>query len=128
MKLLLDTCTFLWIATDDAQLSQPARELFVDPANDAYLSAVSSWEIAVKHGLGRLPLPGPPHSYIPLQREAHGIDPLLLDEESALHLARLPRLHKDPFDRMLVCQALVHGLVVLSPDPLISQYPVRVTW
>jgi PIN domain nuclease of toxin-antitoxin system len=65
---------------------------------------------------------------VPLQRKQHGIDPLQLDEEAALHLSRLPLLHKDPFDRMLICQAVVHDLVILTPDELIHQYPVRTLW
>ena len=89
---------------------------------------MSAWEIAVKHALGRLPLPEPPAQFVPVERERHGIEALALDEDTVLHLARLPRLHRDPFDRMLVCQALVHGLVVLSPDPLVSQYSVRTVW
>ena len=63
-----------------------------------------------------------------MQREAHAIEPLPLDEESALHLSRLAPLHRDPFDRMLVCQAIVHGLTILTPDPLIAQYPARTVW
>jgi PIN domain nuclease of toxin-antitoxin system len=125
---LLDTCTFLWIAGDAPELSPRARELFATPDNDVYLSTVSAWEIAVKHALGRLPLPAPPDRFVPEQRVRHGIDMLPLDEESALHLARLPPLHRDPFDRMLVSQAIVHGLVILGPDALLTQYPVRATW
>jgi PIN domain nuclease of toxin-antitoxin system len=128
VKLLLDSATFLWVVAGAPELSQPARELFADPDNEVYLSAVSTWEIALKHALGRLPLPEPAERFIPSQRRRHGIEPLALDEESALHLARLPRLHRDPFDRMLVCQAIVHGLVIVSPDPAITQYPVRATW
>ena len=128
MRLLLDTCTFLWIASGASDLSSRARTLFEDPDNDVYLSAVSAWEIALKHAAGRLPLPQAPERFVPEQRRRHGIDPLELDEESALHLARLPLLHRDPFDRMLVCQAIVHGLVILGPDPLITQYPIRATW
>jgi PIN domain nuclease of toxin-antitoxin system len=128
MKLLLDTCAFLWIATDDPHLSARARQLFSDPSNEAYLSSVSAWEIGVKHRLGRLPLPAPPDRLVPEMRAAHGIVGLPLDEESALHQARLPELHRDPFDRMLVCQAIVHGMVVLTPDELITQYPVRAAW
>lgn len=128
MKLLLDTCTFLWIAAGAPELSPRARELFTDADNEVYLSVVSSWEIALKHALGRLPLPEPPERFVPVQRRRHGIEDLSLDEESALHLARLPTLHRDPFDRMLVCQAIVHGLVVLGPDPLVTQYPVRAVW
>ena len=102
--------------------------MFVDPDNDVYLSVVSAWEIAVKHTAGRLPLPEPPDRFVPAERRRHGIDTLVLDEETALHLARLPALHRDPFDRMLVCQAIVHGLVILGPDSLITQYPVRTAW
>jgi PIN domain nuclease of toxin-antitoxin system len=128
VRLLLDTCAFLWIAGGTSDLSSRARELFVDPDNEVYLSAVSAWEIALKHAAGRLPLPEAPERFVPSQRRRHGIDALDLDEESALHLDRLPPLHRDPFDRMLVCQAIVHGLVVLGPDPLISQYPIRIAW
>lgn len=128
MKLLLDTCAFLWVVNGSPDLSSKAKELFTNPMNEVFLSAVSCWEIAVKYGLGRLPLPRPPHEYIPNQREKHGIFSLELDEESSLHLARLPELHKDSFDRMLVCQALVHGLMILTPDKLISQYPAKTAW
>jgi PIN domain nuclease of toxin-antitoxin system len=128
VRFLLDTCTFLWIVAAAAELSQRSRELFSDPDNEVYLSSVSAWEIALKHALGRLPLPDPPGQFVPAERRRHGVEALALDEESALHLARLPGLHRDPFDRMLVCQALVHGLVILTPDPLITQYPVRAMW
>jgi len=128
MRLLLDTCAFLWIAGDAAALSPHARMLFRDPANEVFLSAVSGWEIAVKHGLGRLVLPAAPERFVPDQREAHGIEALALDEESVLQVTRLPELHRDPFDRMLVCQAIAHGLVILTPDPLIARYPVRTIW
>ena len=128
MKLLLDTSTFLWIANDSPELSAHARELFVDPGNEVYLSSVSTWEMAVKYALGRLPMPEPPAPFVRLQREQHGIEPLPLEEEAALHLTRLPPLHKDPFDRMLICQAIVHGLVILTQDQLIYQYPVRTAW
>jgi len=124
----LDTATFLWAVNDAPEFSEGAREIFADPENDIYLSAVSAWEIAVKSALGKLPLPEPPGRFVPTQRKQHGIDPLQLDEEAALHLSRLPLLHKDPFDRMLVCQAIVNHLVILTPDELIHQYPVRTIW
>jgi PIN domain nuclease of toxin-antitoxin system len=128
VRLLLDTATFLWVINDASELSAQARELFVDPGNEVYLSSVSAWEIALKYGLGRLPLPEPPDRFVPAQRKQHGIDPLQLEEEAALHLTRLPLLHKDPFDRMLVCQAIVDNLVILTPDDLVTQYPVRTIW
>ena len=128
MRILLDTITFLWVAADAPELSANARELFADPTNEVYLSSVSAWEIAVKYSLGKLPLPELPAVFVPAQRKQHGIDALPLDEESTLHLPRLPALHKDPFDRMLVCQAVVQQLVILTPDDLINQYAVRTIW
>ncbi|MGI8783559.1 MAG: type II toxin-antitoxin system VapC family toxin [Acidobacteriota bacterium] len=128
MRLLLDTCTFLWMISGARELSKPARTLLADAENDVYLSAVSDWEIALKHSLGRLPLPEAPERFVPAQRQSHRIETLPLDEESVLSLARLPALHQDPFDRMLVCQAIILGMTLLTPDPLISQYPVRVLW
>lgn len=128
VQLLLDTCAFLWLIADDPALSERARGLFADPGNEVYLSSVSSWEIAVKHSLGRLPLPELPSRYVPDARSRHGVLALPLDEDAALALDRLPALHRDPFDRMLVCQALMLGLTILTPDPAISRYPVRTVW
>jgi PIN domain nuclease of toxin-antitoxin system len=128
MRLLLDTCTFLWVVADAPELSRRARDLFQAPDNEVYLSAASAWEIAVKHGLGRLPLPDSPDRFVSEMREAHGIASLPVDEESALHLSRLPAQHADPFDRMLVSQAIVHGLTILTPDALISQSAARTIW
>jgi PIN domain nuclease of toxin-antitoxin system len=128
VKLLLDTCTFLWVIQGAPALSKRAAELFRAPDNEVYLSAASAWEIAVKHALGRLPLPEPPERFVPAMREAHGIAPLPIDEEAALHVSKLPALHRDPFDRVLVSQAIVHGLTLLTPDPLVTQYPARTLW
>jgi len=128
VKLLLDTCTFLWVLLDAPQLSDDARRLFRDPGNEVLLSSVSAWEIAVKYTLGRLPLPEPPERYVPRQRDAHGIASLPLDEDAALHVARLPNLHSDPFDRMLICQAMLNGLTLVTPDRDIARYPVRIAW
>ena len=127
MRLLLDTCTFLWIAGGSPRLSPAARDRFLR-ADEAYLSVVSVWEIAVKHGLGRLPLPDVPYRWVPAQREARGLASLPLEEEAVLHLQKLPLLHQDPFDRMLVCQAVAHGLTILTPDDAIAQYPIRTIW
>ncbi len=128
MKLLVDTCTFLWAIGGAKELPERVAALMRKPENEVYLSAASAWEIAVKHGLGRLPLPDAPERFVPAEREGHGITALAIDEESALHVSRLPALHRDPFDRMLVSQAIVHGLTILTPDPLITQYPARTIW
>lgn len=128
MRLLLDTCTFLWLISDDDNLSQTVRDLFQDPQNEVFLSAVSLWEITVKYQLGKLPLPEHPRHYIPRKRQQHQIESLSLHEDAIQHLGNLPGIHRDPFDRILICQALQEGLVLLTPDPLIQQYPVRVVW
>ncbi|MBI2316701.1 MAG: type II toxin-antitoxin system VapC family toxin [Betaproteobacteria bacterium] len=128
MKLLLDTCTFLWIIEGGAKLSSLARAAFSDPDNEVFLSVISAWEVAQKHAIGKLPLPQAPHKFVTRGREAHGITALALDENAALHVARLPHLHRDPFDRMLVCQAIEHGLAIVTPDAHITQYPVRTVW
>lgn len=128
MRLLLDTCTFLWIVSGAPELSPNGRSLFADPDNEVMLSSVSAWEIAVKHALGKLPLPDPPGLFVPSMREQHRILPLALEERAVLGLASLPSNHRDPFDRMLVCQALEHGLALLTPDPLIRQYPAPTLW
>lgn len=128
MKVLLDTCTFLWVAADPDQLSEHATTCITDPGNDVFLSSVSSWEIAVKHQLGKLSLDRPPEQYVPAERSRHGIEPLALDEQATLYTHRLPAVHRDPFDRMLVCQALVGGMTLVTPDPQIAGYPVVVLW
>jgi PIN domain nuclease of toxin-antitoxin system len=128
MRVLLDTCTFLWIVGGGREIPARAAAAYRSPDAVVYLSVVSAWEIAVKYASGRMPLPEPPERLIPDERERLGIVTLPVDEESALHVTRLPSLHRDPFDRMLVSQAIVHGLTILTPDPLIAQYPARTMW
>ncbi|MEK9142031.1 MAG: type II toxin-antitoxin system VapC family toxin [Nitrospirota bacterium] len=128
MRCLLDTCTFLWIITGSREPSPTAANMFADPTHEILLSAVSVWEISVKHSLGKLPLPASLDRFVLAQREMHGISVLPLEERAVFHLHKLPALHRDPFDRMLVCQAIEHDCVLLTPDPLIAQCPVRTQW
>jgi len=128
VRLLLDTCTFLWVVTGDRALSQRARELVSDPGHGAFLSFASAWEISVKYGLGKLVLPAAPDEYVAGARERHRISPLPLSEAACLKVHRLPPLHRDPFDRMLVCQALTEGMTIVTPDPQIRQYAVPTEW
>ena len=128
MKLLLDTCTFLWAIAEPDRLPRRVADLILFEEHEVYLSAASAWEIVINHARGRLHLPEPPDRFVRDQRDAAGIQSLPVDEESALHLSRLAALHRDPFDRMLVSQAIVHGMTILTPDPLITQYPARTTW
>ena len=124
MKLLLDTHIFLWYITSDRRLAPDTRDLIRDPANLVYLSPVSLWEALVKHRLGKLPLPAQPEIYLATQRARHGIESLALDESSVQRLATLPDHHRDPFDRMLICQAQEHDLTLVTVDTLILLYPV----
>ena len=124
MRILLDTCEFLWLVSGDSRLPAAVASAVRNPGNQVFLSAVSFWEISIKHSLGKLPLPQPPAQFIPLQREEHLIAPLALDEAAVAYLSGLPALHRDPFDRMLICQAQARGLTLASSDPLIRQYPV----
>ncbi len=128
MKLLLDTCTFLWLAADDEQLSATAKEVCRDPENAVYLSALSAWEIAIKHRIGRLPLPLPPPQYVTSRRTWLGLEPLPFDEAAAAHDAQLPTLHRDPFDRGLVSQAILQGMTIVTPDEMIASYPAPIIW
>ena len=127
MRLLLDTCTFLWLAGGGV-LSTLAAASIREPSNQLFLSAVSTWEIVSKYRAGRLPLPESPDRLIPIERRLRGVLALPFDEESALQVIRLPPLHRDPFDRMLISQAIAGSLTIVTPDPLIAQYPIRVIW
>ncbi|WP_413200882.1 type II toxin-antitoxin system VapC family toxin [Nostoc piscinale] len=124
MKILLDTHIFLWFISGDKQLPTDVRNAICNLDNQIYLSVVSIWECIVKYQLGKLPLPESPEIYIPKQRDRHQIANLDLDEGSVTQLASLPVLHKDPFDRMLICQALQYGLTIATVDSAIRAYSV----
>ena len=126
MKILLDTHIFLWFISGDIKLSTDVRDVIRDRDNEVYLSAISVWEAIVKYQLGKLPLPEHPETYLPQQRDLHQIVSLSLDESSVAKLAKLPPLHRDPFDRMLICQALENGLTIATVDGVIRAYSVSV--
>ncbi|WP_035985291.1 type II toxin-antitoxin system VapC family toxin [Leptolyngbya sp. KIOST-1] len=126
MRILLDTHIFLWFISGDTQLSTDVRDAIRDSDNEVYLSTVSVWEAIVKYQLGKLPLPEHPEMYLPKQRNLHQIASLALDESSVIQLAKLPPLHRDPFDRMLICQALQNGLTIATVDTAVRAYSVSV--
>ena len=128
MRVLVDTCTFLWMTDDAPELSTQARTIVTNPDKEAYLSVASVWEIAVKHAFGKLPLPEPPRQFVPTQQALLVLMTLPIEEAAVLTLDRLPALHRDPFDRVLICQALAPGLVIVNPDPQIQQYPIPTLW
>ena len=128
MKVLLDTHVFLWWITDDPRLSPRARGIIADGANVAFLSAASGWEIAIKAKLGRLRLPDNPEHFILKQLELNAIEVLPVQMSHALHVYALPYHHRDPFDRLLIAQAQLEKLPILTADPQISRYLVEVIW
>jgi PIN domain nuclease of toxin-antitoxin system len=126
MRLLLDTHVFLWYISAARQLPARIRDCIRDPGVEVYLSVVSVWEAIIKFQLGKLPLPEPPQVYLPRAREQHGIASLPVDEPSVVRLMLLPTLHRDPFDRLLICQAIEHRLAVATVDDQVRAYPITV--
>ena len=128
MKVLIDTHVFLWWITNDPRLSPRAREIIADSANVVFLSAASGWEIAIKAKLGRLRLPDEPERFILKQLELNAIEVLPVQMSHALHVYALPYHHRDPFDRLLIAQARLEKVPILTADPQISRYEVEVIW
>ncbi len=127
-RALLDTHTFLWWITDNPQLSSRVREIISDGNNELFLSAASGWEIAIKAQLGRLQLPDNLEHFISEQLTINAIYGLPVQMSHALHVSVLPNHHQDPFDRILVAQAQLENLAILTADPQIARYPVKVVW
>ena len=128
MKILLDTHTFLWWITDSTLLSKEARELIGDGHNVLYWSAVSSWELAIKYALGRIPLPEDPKTFLPPELVKNNIESIPITDEHAFQAGQLPQHHRDPFDRMLIAQSQIESVVLLSNDQQLSHYDVQVCW
>jgi len=128
MRALLDTHTFLWWNMDDPHLSVNARQILADGSNEIYLSAASAWEIAIKAARGRLTLPEPPVSYVPSRMALHHFLSLPIQVSHALQVFKLPDLHQDPFDRLLVAQAQLEELPILTADETITRYEVEIIW
>ena len=126
MKILLDTQIWLWLQVSPGRLDAEAMKLVRDTENQLLLSAVSSWEVAIKYALGKLPLPAPPSEYVPERMRTSGVDGIAVDHAHALHVASLPPHHRDPFDRLLIAQAQLEGLTILTADPNFEPYDVEV--
>jgi PIN domain nuclease of toxin-antitoxin system len=128
VRVLLDTHAFLWWIADDRRLSDRAREIIGDGRNELYFSAASGWEISIKAGLGRLEVPDDLDQFIADQLSRNAIQALPIYLRHALHTRTLPDHHRDPFDRILVSQAVLEEMPLLSADPQVSRYPVEVVW
>jgi PIN domain nuclease of toxin-antitoxin system len=128
MRALLDTHALLWWLIDSDRLSDRARAVIADAATELYWSAASSWEVAIKTGLGRLSLPEPPRSLIPRVMREQALLPLEVTHAHALAVAELPEHHRDPFDRLLVAQAGLEKLPIVSADRIFEKYETELIW
>ncbi len=123
MKLLLDTHVFLWLQTAPERLGEHVG-LVTEASNELVVSAASSWEIAIKHEIGTLRLPEAPDRYVPSRIRMIGARALAIEHSHALAVATLPPFHRDPFDRLLVAQAKLEGMTILTADEAVARYPV----
>jgi PIN domain nuclease of toxin-antitoxin system len=128
VRLLLDTHVFLWAAVDDERLPGAVRDLILDGGNRASLSVASSWELTIMVAGGRLRLPLDPAAYIESRTEMLSLDLLPIHQRHVAALPELPAVHADPFDRMLIAQALVEDLELVTSDQVMRRYPVRTLW
>ncbi len=128
MKLLLDTHAFLWFCQGNAALSATAKALIEDPNNRKLISVASCWEIAIKAALKKLTLGEPSSTYIPAALARTGFELLPITVEHATKVEILPPHHKDPFDRLLVAQAMLESCPIVSVDPQLAPYAITVLW
>jgi len=128
VTLLLDTHTFIWLDAEPARLSPRAAVLLTDPANRIVLSVASIWELVIKVQLGKLTLRDSVDQIVAEQLNANKVDLLDIKTTHVFAIAALPTVHKDPFDRILAAQAIVHGVPLVTADAVFAQYPVRVEW
>jgi PIN domain nuclease of toxin-antitoxin system/antitoxin (DNA-binding transcriptional repressor) of toxin-antitoxin stability system len=125
LRLLLDTRSFIWAAGSPANLSRASRAVLEDPGNEVFVSAAVAWEMTIKYALGKLTLPLDPTAYFPSRVAALGFRRLSISAEHALAVGKLPPYHNDPFDRIMVAQAQIEGLTLVTNDPVIAKYRVK---
>ena len=128
MRLLLDTHTFLWFVTNDARLSENALDAVAEPTNDILVSPASYWEIAIKVSLGKYPLTVPFDTFFEEGIVGSDMTILPIEIRHAAVLATLPMYHKDPFDRMMIAQAIVEQVPIVSVDTALDDYGVQRLW
>ncbi|MBI5551693.1 MAG: type II toxin-antitoxin system VapC family toxin [Desulfobacterales bacterium] len=128
MQYLLDTHVLIWWITSDNRLSAAAKALIQSRRNTLYWSAASSWEVSIKHALGRLVFDEAPEKLFGAELDKNHIESLAITNEHAFLSGQLPMHHKDPFDRMLVAQAQIESLGIVTNDPILQRYDVDVVW
>lgn len=128
MKYLLDTMVWLWSVSSVEKIGEAGLRVLEDGASEVYLSVVSSWEIAIKARLGKYKLPQTPDRYVPRKLDQQGIRPLPVALDHSLKVFSMPLYHHDPFDHLLMAQAILEGMVILTSDRVFEKYPVDVIW
>jgi PIN domain nuclease of toxin-antitoxin system len=128
MRILLDTHCWLWLQVSPERFGPETLALLSNPATELLLSAASSWEIAIKYALGKLPLPEPPSAYVPSRMAANGVLGLPVQHVHALRVAELPHHHRDPFDRLIVAQAVVAKAPLITRDRTIHRHSAVAWW
>ena len=128
MSLLLDTHVFLWWNTEPEKLSKRAYDAIENGEREIYFSAASAWEIAIKYAKGLLELPDNAESFVLTRVRSRGFRPMPVEISHALHTYHLPMHHQDPFDRLLVSQAQLESLAIVTADPSIARYDVEIVW
>lgn len=128
MRYLLDTHAFLWFVSDDDKLSSNAKLIIQDGNNEIYFSAASAWEMSIKAKLGRLKFETNLESFIIEQLTANSFSPLAITISHSLYTEKLPQIHKDPFDRMIISQSKVENMILMTGDKQIRKYDVSIVW
>lgn len=128
MKYLLDTMVWLWSVGPTDRIGSAGLEILTNGDEEIYLSAASSWEIAIKTKLGKFELTEPPGRYVPKRLAAQGIHPLSITQSHSLKVYNLPLHHRDPFDRLIIAQAIEEQMAILTADRIFGKYPVDVLW
>lgn len=128
MRVLLDTQAFLWWINDSPELSTRARRVLRDPDNALFLSLASVWEMAIKASRGKLAVPGPIEAFVPQQLQVNGVSQLDISFRHVARVERLPFHHSDPFDRLIIAQALTEGIPVITSDRIFARYGIKRLW
>ncbi len=128
MRLLLDTHCALWMFAGSPEISPELEQDLTDPGNEVFFSEVSALEIVIKHALGKLPLPDRPDIFVPAMVSQHELTRQPITFEAILQWGKLPLLHRDPFDRLLIAQSIQHGFHLVTLDREIQKYPVPIHW
>jgi PIN domain nuclease of toxin-antitoxin system len=128
VKYLLDTAVWLWSTDEVDRIGDPGRQIIADGRSEIYLSAVSAWELSIKMRLGKLTFPEPPSRSVPAFMTKQGLRPLTITHAHAIRVYDLPLHHADPFDRLLIAQAIAENMVILTSDRAFKKYPVELVW